>query len=204
MNTHAQVEALRSSIRDVPDFPKPGIVFKDITTLLRDPVLLRRSLDLMTVMCGDLPVDKVVAIESRGFILGGALADRLGAGFVPVRKPGKLPWKSRSASYELEYGTDTLEMHEDAVGPADRVLVVDDVIATGGTARAVGDLCEALGASVTGFAFLVELGFLKGRDPPRRPRGPQPDPVLSVVLIYAVRIRLGLAPVAQLDRARAS
>jgi adenine phosphoribosyltransferase len=164
MDIDAQVSGLKAAIRDVPDFPKPGIVFKDITTLLQDPALLRRALDLMTVMCGDLPVDKVVAIESRGFILGGALADRLGAGFVPVRKPGKLPWKSRSASYELEYGTDTLEMHEDAVGPADRVLVVDDVIATGGTARAVADLTEALGASVSGFAFLVELGFLKGRE----------------------------------------
>jgi adenine phosphoribosyltransferase len=164
MDIDAQVAGLKAAIRDVPDFPKPGIVFKDITTLLQEPVLLRRALDLMTVLCGDLPVDKVVAIESRGFILGGALADRLGAGFVPVRKPGKLPWKSRSASYELEYGTDTLEMHEDAVGPADRVLVVDDVIATGGTARAVADLTEALGASVSGFAFLVELGFLKGRE----------------------------------------
>jgi adenine phosphoribosyltransferase len=164
MNVDAQIAELRAAIRDVPDFPKPGIVFKDITTLLRDPLLFRRALDLMTVLCGELPVDKVVAIESRGFILGGALADRLGAGFVPVRKPGKLPWKSRSARYELEYGSDTLEMHEDAVGPADRVLVVDDVIATGGTARAVGDLCEALGASVSGFVFLVELGFLSGRD----------------------------------------
>ncbi len=164
MDIDAQVAGLKAAIRDVPDFPKPGIVFKDITTLLQEPVLFRRALDLMTVMCGDLPVDKVVAIESRGFILGGALADRLGAGFVPVRKPGKLPWKSRSATYELEYGTDTLEMHEDAVGPADRVLVVDDVIATGGTARAVADLTEALGASVSGFAFLVELGFLKGRE----------------------------------------
>jgi len=164
MDIDAQVSGLKAAIRDVPDFPKPGIVFKDITTLLQDPVLLRRALDLMTVLCGDLPADKVVAIESRGFILGGALADRLGAGFVPVRKPGKLPWKARSVRYELEYGTDTLEMHEDAVGPADRVLVVDDVIATGGTARAVGDLAEALGASVTGFAFLVELGFLNGRD----------------------------------------
>ena len=164
MNIDEQIAALRTAIRDVPDFPKPGIVFKDITTLLRDPLPFRRALDLMTVLCADLPVDKVVAIESRGFILGGALADRLGAGFVPVRKPGKLPWKSRSARYELEYGTDALEMHEDAVGPADRVLVVDDVIATGGTARAAGDLCEALGASVSGFAFLVELGFLKGRD----------------------------------------
>jgi adenine phosphoribosyltransferase len=164
MDIDGQVAELKAAIRDVPDFPKPGIVFKDITTLLRDPVLLRRALDLMTVLCGDLRVDKVVAIESRGFILGGALADRLGAGFVPVRKPGKLPWRSRSARYELEYGSDTLEMHEDAVGPADRVLVVDDLIATGGTARAVSDLTEALGASVRGFAFLVELGFLKGRD----------------------------------------
>jgi len=164
METEAQVEALKAAIRDVPDFPKPGILFKDITTLLRDASHFRRALDLMTVMCGDLTVDKVVAIESRGFILGGALADRLGAGFVPVRKPGKLPWRSRSATYELEYGSDRLEMHEDGVGPADRVLVVDDVIATGGTARAVGELCEGLGASVAGFAFLVELGFLKGRE----------------------------------------
>jgi adenine phosphoribosyltransferase len=164
MRTEAHVEALKAAIRDVPDFPKPGIVFKDITTLLRDATLFRRALDLMTVLCGDLLVDKVVAIESRGFILGGALADRLGAGFVPVRKPGKLPWRTRSASYELEYGTDTLEMHEDALGPGDRVLVVDDLIATGGTARAVGDLTVGLGASVTAFAFLVELGFLKGRD----------------------------------------
>jgi adenine phosphoribosyltransferase len=164
MRTEAQVEALKAAIRDVPDFPKPGVVFKDITTLLRDATLFRRALDLMTVLCGDLPVDTVVAIESRGFILGGALADRLGAGFVPVRKPGKLPWRARSASYELEYGSDTLEMHEDAVGSTDRVLVVDDVIATGGTARAAGDLSEALGASVVGFAFLVELGFLKGRE----------------------------------------
>lgn len=163
MDIDAQVATLRAAIRDVPDFPKPGVVFKDITTLLREPLLFRRSLDLMTVLCGDLTVDKVVAIESRGFILGGALADRLGAGFVPVRKPGKLPWKARSARYELEYGSDTLEMHEDAVGPADRVLVVDDVIATGGTARAVGDLSEALGASVSAFLFLVELGFLNGR-----------------------------------------
>jgi adenine phosphoribosyltransferase len=163
MNLEAQAAELRSAIRDVPDFPKPGIVFKDITTLLREPRLLRRSLDLLAVLCGDLEVDKVVAIESRGFILGGALADRLGAGFVPVRKPGKLPWRARRATYELEYGTDTLEMHEDALGGADRVLVVDDVIATGGTARAAADLTEALGGTVVAFAFLVELGFLNGR-----------------------------------------
>ena len=164
MTFETQVADLKSAIRDVPDFPKPGIVFKDITTLLVDPLLLRRALDLMTVMCGDLAVDKVVAVESRGFILGGALADRLGAGFVPVRKPGKLPWRTRQASYELEYGADTIEMHEDALRPADRVLVVDDVIATGGTARAVADLASGLGATVSALAFLVELDFLGGRD----------------------------------------
>ena len=163
MDLEQQVADLRAAIRDVPDFPKPGIVFKDITTLLRDEALFRRSLDLMSVMCGDLAVDKVVAIESRGFILGGALALRLGAGFVPVRKPGKLPWKSRRASYELEYGSDSLEIHEDALAKGERALVVDDVIATGGTARAVGELVASLGASLAGFAFLVELGFLDGR-----------------------------------------
>jgi len=160
---NAQVEALRAAIRDVPDFPKPGIVFKDITTLLRDAVLFRRALDLLTVLCGDLLPDKVVAIESRGFILGGALADRLGAGFVPVRKPGKLPWKARQASYELEYGKDTLEIHDDALRAGERVLVVDDVIATGGTATAVGELTRSFGATLAGFVFLVELGFLNGR-----------------------------------------
>src|SRR3990172_2330005 len=156
MDFDAQVATLRAAIRDVPDFPKPGIVFKDITTLLRDPVLFRRALDLLAVLCGDLRADKVVAIESRGFILGGALALRLGAGFVPVRKPGKLPWKARRATYQLEYGEDAVEMHEDAVGPGEHVLVVDDVIATGGTARAAGELVEALGARVSGFVFLVE------------------------------------------------
>jgi len=163
MNLDAQIDALKSAIRDVPDFPKPGILFKDITTLLQDPVLLRRSLDMLAVLCGDLPVDKVVAIESRGFILGGALAYHLGVGFVPVRKPGKLPWRARKASYSLEYGSDALEMHEDAVSPADRVLIVDDVIATGGTAKAVGSLCQELGARVSGYLFLVELCFLDGR-----------------------------------------
>ena len=162
MNTHAQVEALRSSIRDVPDFPKVGIVFKDITTLLREPVLLRRSLDLMTVMCGDLPVDKVVAIESRGFILGGALADRLGAGFVPVRKPGKLPWKTIREAYALEYGEAVLELHDDAFQPGERVLVVDDVLATGGTAEAAGRLVERQQAQLIGYAFVVDLSFLGG------------------------------------------
>src|SRR4029450_12913570 len=156
MELDGQLAALRAAIRDVPDFPKPGIVFKDITTLLRDEVLFRRALDLMSVMCGDLAVDKVVAIESRGFILGGALALRLGAGFVPVRKPGKLPWKDRRASYQLEYGSDTLGLHGGAPQPGEPALIVDDVIATGGTASAVRELVVSLGATVASFAFLVE------------------------------------------------
>ena len=163
MSPDPQTQALSSAIRDVPDFPKPGILFKDITPVLRDASLFRRAIEQLAALCADLEVDKVVAIESRGFILGGALAVRLGAGFVPVRKPGKLPWKARRATYALEYGTDTLEMHEDAVSPADRVLVVDDVIATGGTARAAGELVAAGGASVAAYLFLVELGFLDGR-----------------------------------------
>jgi adenine phosphoribosyltransferase len=164
MNIDEQVARLASAIRDVPDYPKPGIVFKDITTLLRDPVLFRRALDLMAVLCGDLQVDKVVAIESRGFILGGALARQLGAGFVPVRKPGKLPWRCRKASYELEYGSDSLEIHEDAVAAGERVLIVDDVIATGGTAKAVAGLVEEMGGTVSALVFLVELCFLSGRE----------------------------------------
>ncbi len=164
MDIQVQVDVLKAAIRDVPDFPKKGIVFRDITTLLKDPALFRRTVDLLAVVCGDRPVDKVVAIESRGFILGGVLASRLNAGFVPVRKPGKLPAKTLRASYELEYGTDSLEIHEDALSPGDRVLIVDDVIATGGTARAVGDLVDRLGAKVAAYAFLVELTFLKGRE----------------------------------------
>ncbi|HXY41746.1 MAG TPA: adenine phosphoribosyltransferase [Vicinamibacteria bacterium] len=163
MDLTPQVESLKAAIRDVPDFPKPGILFKDITTLLQDARQFRRAIDMLAVLCGDLPVDKVVAIESRGFILGGALAHRLGAGFVPVRKPGKLPWKARQATYTLEYGTDTLEMHEDGVIAGERVLIVDDVIATGGTAAAVGRMVEESGALVSAFVFLVELGSLDGR-----------------------------------------
>lgn len=163
MNPEPSADALKSAIRDVPDFPKPGILFKDITPVLRDATLFRRAIEELAACCSDLAIDKVVAIESRGFILGGALAVRLGAGFVPVRKPGKLPWKARRASYALEYGSDTLEMHEDAVSPADRVLVVDDVIATGGTARATGELVAGGGAKVAAYLFLVELGFLDGR-----------------------------------------
>ena len=159
-----RIESLKAAIRDVPDFPKKGVVFRDITTLLKDPATFRGAMDLLVVLCGDLRADKVVAVESRGFILGGLVADRLGLGFVPVRKPGKLPARTLRASYELEYGTDSLEIHEDALAPRERVLIVDDVIATGGTARAVGELIEALRARVAAYAFLVELTFLKGRE----------------------------------------
>jgi adenine phosphoribosyltransferase len=157
------VDVLKAAIRDVPDFPKPGIVFKDITPLLGNARLLRRTGDLLAALCGHLEVDQVVAIESRGFILGGLLAERLGAGFVPVRKPGKLPAQTIRAEYALEYGTDSIEIHSDALNAGQRVLIVDDVIATGGTAAAAGSLVARLGAHVSAYAFLVELGFLGGR-----------------------------------------
>jgi adenine phosphoribosyltransferase len=155
---------LRDLIRDVPDFPKPGIVFKDITTLLKDPAGFRLAMDLLTETCRGLEATKVVAIESRGFVPGAVLADRLGLGFAPVRKPGKLPYVRRSRSYALEYGTDSLEMHEDAIAPGERILVVDDVIATGGTAEATGELVRELGGTVAAYVFLVELAFLNGRE----------------------------------------
>jgi adenine phosphoribosyltransferase len=164
MDIAEHIASLRATIRDVPDFPKPGIVFKDITTLLKDPVAFRRAVDLLTVLCGDRSLDRVAAVESRGFIIGSVLAHRLGAGFVPVRKQGKLPYRTVRATYELEYGTDCLEIHEDAFARGERVLIVDDLIATGGTARAVADLVETLGGQVAAFAFLVELTFLKGRE----------------------------------------
>ncbi len=158
------MEHLKTKIRHVPDFPKPGILFYDITTLLRDPVGLGDLLDGLSAPFRDQQLDLIVGIESRGFILGAAMADRLGTGFIPMRKPGKLPGSTLSQSYELEYGTDTLEMHDDAIEPGQRVLVVDDLLATGGTARAAIDLLKQTGAEVTGVAFLVELTFLKGRD----------------------------------------
>jgi adenine phosphoribosyltransferase len=163
MNVEESVASLKAVIRDVPDFPKPGIVFKDITTLLKNPKAYRRALDLFTVLCGDHLADKVLAIESRGFIVGAPLADRLGLGFVPLRKPGKLPGKTMRHTYTLEYGEDCLEIHDDAIAPGERVLVVDDVIATGGTARAAGELVGKLGGVVAAYAFLVELSFLDGR-----------------------------------------
>jgi len=158
-----RLAVLRQAIRDVPDFPKPGIVFKDLTTLLKDAVAYRAAMDLFTEACRDLRPGKIAAIESRGFIPGAVVADRLGVGFVPVRKPGKLPAARRSRSYALEYGTDTLEVHEDAFGAGERVVVIDDVIATGGTAEATGALVRESGAEVAGFAFMVELSFLNGR-----------------------------------------
>ena len=157
------MDALKRLIRDVPDFPKPGILFKDITTLLRDPKGLRTAVDCLVEPYRQAQLDHVVGIESRGFILGAIVADRLGVGFVPVRKPGKLPAATRSASYALEYGTDALEMHDDAVGPGQRVLIVDDLLATGGTARAAVNLVKECGAEVAAVAFLIELEALNGR-----------------------------------------
>jgi adenine phosphoribosyltransferase len=154
---------LKSKIRHVPDFPKPGILFYDITTLLRDPEGLRLALDAMAAPYVGNPIDLVVGMESRGFIFGAALADRFQAGFVPVRKPGKLPARSHKVSYALEYGSDALEIHADAISAGQRVLIVDDLLATGGTAAATIDLVSGLGADVVACVFLVELTFLNGR-----------------------------------------
>ncbi len=157
-------EFLKSRIREVPDFPKPGINFYDITTLLRDPEGFKASIESLSAPFSDAGIDIVVGIESRGFILGGAVADRLGAGFCPIRKPGKLPAKTLRESFSLEYGTDAIEIHTDAIQPGQRVLVVDDVLATGGTAKAAASLVKGLGGALHGLAFLIELDFLKGRD----------------------------------------
>ena len=157
------MDDLKKKIRHVPDFPKAGILFYDITTLLQDRAGLKAAIDHLTQPFLDQRIDLVVGIESRGFIFGAAVADRLGAGFSPVRKPGKLPSTTVSASYALEYGTDTLEMHNDAVGKGQRVLIVDDLLATGGTARATMDLVKRLGGEVQALAFLIELVALSGR-----------------------------------------
>jgi adenine phosphoribosyltransferase len=156
------IEELRGRIRDVPDFPKKGIVFKDITPVLSDAAMFRRVIDAMAERHRNERVSKVVGIESRGFIFAAPLALALGAGLVIVRKPGKLPWRTVRETYALEYGEDALEMHLDAIGPGERVLVVDDVLATGGTAEAVGRLVTRQGADLVGFSFLLELGFLHG------------------------------------------
>ena len=156
-------EKLRRIIRDVPDFPKPGILFKDITPLLGDPELLRETVEAMAEPFRKDGISQVLGIESRGFIFGPPLAVALGAGFVPARKPGKLPSETVSAEYILEYGVDALEMHADALADGARVLIHDDLLATGGTAAALAELVEGVGGNVAGFAFLVELEFLEGR-----------------------------------------
>lgn len=157
---------LKSLIRDIPDFPKPGILFRDITTLLRDAEALRYAIDTLTHQCKEagLSADYVVGMESRGFIFGPPLAYQLGAGFIPVRKPGKLPAAVHTVEYELEYGMDRLEIHQDALHPGSRVLIVDDLIATGGTASATAKLLQEFGCELVGFGFIIELRDLKGRD----------------------------------------
>jgi adenine phosphoribosyltransferase len=157
------LEQLRALVRDVPDFPQEGIVFKDITPLLADELAFSTVIDLIVVHFGRGNVDKVVGIEARGFIIASPVAYHFGAGFVPVRKKDKLPWHTESAEYALEYGTSTLEIHKDGVEAGERVLVVDDVLATGGTAKATADLVERIGGKVVGIACLIELGFLDGR-----------------------------------------
>lgn len=158
------MEQLKSLIREVPDFPKPGINFYDITTLLKDASGFRQTIDALTEPYTGKQIDTVIGIEARGFIFAPALAYHLGAGFVPVRKPKKLPAEKTAISYALEYGEDTLEIHTDAIGAGHRVLIADDLLATGGTAKAVVDLVEGLGGTVVGLAFVVELEFLPGRE----------------------------------------
>ena len=158
------LEQARQSIRDIPDFPKPGILFKDITPLLSNPRLFGQTIDLFCKRYQEEKISKVIGIEARGFILASALAYCLKAGFVPVRKKNKLPWKTFSASYTLEYGEDLLQIHQDALKEGEKVIVVDDVLATGGTVSAVAKLVEGLGAKVHESAFLIELKFLNGRD----------------------------------------
>ena len=158
------LEAIKGLIRDVPDFPEPGIVFKDITPVLADPIAFSTITDLIVVQFGRGNVDKVVGIEARGFILASPVAYHFGAGFVPIRKKGKLPWDTVGAEYDLEYGTSTLELHRDAIHDGERVLIVDDVLATGGTSKAAASLVEEIGGKVCGIACLIELRVLKGRD----------------------------------------
>jgi adenine phosphoribosyltransferase len=168
---------LKTFIRDVPDFPKKGIVFKDISPLLAHPGAFRATVEEMSEAARDKGVEKVVAIESRGFIFGSAIAQHLGVGFVPVRKKGKLPAKTLSATYKLEYGTDTLEIHADALRKGEKVLIVDDVLATGGTAQTTAELVRQTGADPVAVAFAIELTFLKGREKLK-------DLTVSTVLTY--------------------
>jgi len=158
------MEGLKSLIRDVPGFPKEGIIFKDITPLLRDKDKFREAVDLISDKFKSEKIDFILSVESRGFIFGAAMAYKLGIGLVPIRKKGKLPYETNSVTYDLEYGTDTLEIHKDAFRKGNKVLIVDDLLATGGTSKAVVDLVEGMGGKVVGFAFLIELVALKGRD----------------------------------------
>ena len=161
---HTLVERVKTAIRDIPDFPQPGIVFKDITPILSDGPLFNAVIQHLAGQYAGQGIEAVVGIESRGFIFGSAVADRLGAGFAPVRKPGKLPSTTMRASYDLEYGSDALEIHDDAVKAGQRVLIVDDLLATGGTAKAASELVQRLGGDVHALAFLIELVGLNGRD----------------------------------------
>lgn len=154
---------LKPLIREIPDFPKPGVLFRDITTLLANPEALRHTIDLLEKQCGELKPDYVAGIESRGFMFGMPLAYQMNIGFAPVRKPGKLPAATHTAEYELEYGSDRLELHQDAFAPGSRVLVIDDLIATGGTAAATAELVAKTGCELVGFGFVVELAILNGR-----------------------------------------
>jgi adenine phosphoribosyltransferase len=163
MRIDMDTAVLRESIRDIPDFPKPGVTFKDITPLLSDPMAFSTAVDAIVVSFGRGTIDKVVGIEARGFIIAAPVAYHFGAGFIPLRKPGKLPYETVTEPYELEYGTESLELHVDAFAPGDRVLIVDDVLATGGTARAACNLVEQAGGKVAGLAFVIELEFLDGR-----------------------------------------
>lgn len=157
-------EALKKYIRNIPDFPKQGILFRDITTLLKDKKAFNHTINFLAKNYINDKIDLIVAVESRGFIFGGALAYKLGAGFVPVRKKGKLPYKTNSVTYSLEYGTDTLEMHQDAITPGQKVLILDDLLATGGTVKAVIDLLKQQQANIAGICFVIELADLKGSE----------------------------------------
>lgn len=167
--TPTNISSLRAAVRDVQDFPSPGIVFKDITPLLLDGALFKLTINALIETVAGQNVAKIVGIDARGFIFAAAVADRLGCGFVPVRKKGKLPWKTESVAYDLEYGANEVEIHADAVLPGERVWLVDDVLATGGTAAAATELIQRLGGDLAGITFLVELGFLEGRQ--RLPAG---------------------------------
>ena len=156
-------DQLKAAIRDVPDFPKPGIIFKDITPILGDPKLFRAAIDILLARYKGVKIDKIAAIDARGFLFGGAMADRLGVGIVPIRKKGKLPYKTYEQSYDLEYGSATLTIHQDAFKKGDKVVLVDDLLATGGTAAASAKLIEQAGGKVVGIDFVVELAFLSGR-----------------------------------------